>query len=114
MKRIGFVLALLISLAGLAACGGASAEQQRPLAAGETRPTKEQCVDAVNNYEHSEFDQVPYPLQVREAVRDNAYQERREQRLRQCSTDLTAREAVCISKARSLVLADACAPTERW
>lgn len=110
MTRIGFVLAL----AALGACGGASAEQQRPLAAGETRPTKEQCVDAVNNYEHSEFIQAPYPLQVREAVRDNAYQDRREQRLRQCSTQLTAREADCMSKAQSLTLADACAPTERW
>ena len=109
MTRIGFVLVL----AALAACGGASV-QHRPLAAGETRPTQEQCVDAVNNYEHCEFIQNPYPLQIREAVRDNTYQLRREQRLRQCSTDLSAQEAACIAKAESLVLADACAPTERW
>ena len=110
MTRIGLVLALL----GLAACGGASAEQQRPLAAGETHPTKDQCVAAVNNYEHTEYIQNPYPLQLREALRDNAYQLRREQRLRQCSTDLSAQEADCMSKAETLVLADACAPSERW
>jgi len=114
MTRIGLVLAVVVAVGGLAACGGASAQQQRPLAAGETHPTKDQCVAAVNNYEHTEFIQNPYPLQLREAVRDNSYQLRREQRLRQCSTDLSATEAECMSKAETLVLADACAPSERW
>ncbi len=110
MTRIGIVLALC---GGLAACGGASV-QQRPLAAGETRPTKEECVAAVNNYEHTEFIQNPYPLQVREAVRSNDYQQQREHRLLTCSSDLSAREAECISRADTLVHADACAPHAHW
>ena len=110
MTRYAIMLALC---GGLAACGGASA-QQRPLAAGETHATKEQCVEAVNNYEHTEYIQNPYPLQLREAIRSNDYQQQREHRLLQCSSELSAREAECISKADTLVLADACAPHEHW
>jgi hypothetical protein len=113
MTRIGIAFSIA-ALAAVAACGGASAGAQRPLASGEARPSQDQCVAAVDNYEHCEFTQVPYPLQYRHALHDVAAQQRREQRLRQCSTELTATEAVCMSKAESLTLADACAPTERW
>ena len=99
-------------LAVLAACGGAGAE--RTLPPGEFRPSQAQCVAAVDNYEHCELLLVPYPLWYQHAAHDVAQEQRRQQRLRQCADELSASEAVCISRAPTLTIADACAPSERW
>src|SRR5262249_11370213 len=100
--------------AAIAACGGGGASAERTLPTGEARASQEQCVAAVNNYEHIEFSLLPYPVRVQAAAHDVAYQQTREQRLRMCSSDMSAAQADCMSKAQSLPAANACAPNQRW
>ncbi len=102
----------LAFVAALAACGGASAE--RPLPAGEARPSEALCRDAVHNYEHDEFILWPDPLRYWLAMQQVDYEFTHERRLRECTSRLTASEANCVARAPSLDSAENCAPAVIW
>lgn len=101
-----------LSLAVLAACGGTGLTSQRPLAPTDERPTKELCILAVVNYDRVEALVLGGPGAGGRASENRALD--RQRRVGECVSQMTAREATCMSDAQSLSEAQACASTITW
>lgn len=101
----------VLFLAVLAGCGGTGLQSQRPLAPTDERPTKELCILAVVNYDRVEALVLGGPG-PRHTSENRALD--RQRRVGECTSQMTAREATCMSDAGSLSQAQACAPNITW
>ena len=104
---VDLVRAVLFVVA--AACG--AAQTGRTLAPGEERPSKQLCIVAVVNYDRVEALVMRGPAGGRVSERRALDRQRR---VDECVSQMTAREATCMSDAQSLTEAQACAPTITW
>ena len=94
----------------LVACGGTQTE--RTLAPGEERPSKQLCIVAVVNYDRVEALLTRRPQSGGRISENRALD--RQRRVDECVSQMTAKEATCMSDAQSLTEAQACAPRITW
>jgi len=105
------VVKALVLVAMVTACGGGGVQAQRSLGPGDAPPSKELCIVAVLNYDRVEALVMQGPGRAR--VSENRALDR-QRRVDECKSQMTATQASCMSDARSLTDAQACAPTITW
>lgn len=98
----------ILCLAFAAACGGSQRQSTRAQAREVGVPSASkfashaQCEQAVASLERAEFESTTTPVGRKSLFNQTAFNERHRDRVRNCETTLSEKEATCIAQAPSL------------
>jgi hypothetical protein len=98
----------ILCFAAVCACGGSQGQSTAPVAhelgvpSASKFASREQCEQAVKNLEKSEQESTTTPVGRKGLFNRTAFNERHRDRVRNCETTLSEKEAKCIAEAASL------------